>query len=449
MRGRLPALGALAFVVLMLSVGAASAAEPHRTLAPLQASPGALVVNFNVPVDPGGSDYVGRAASAAIADGWDLVIVMNTPGGILQNMQEIVSSIQNVESQGLHVYTWVPPSAMAASAGSYIALATDAIYMGNGSFIGPSTPYIVGGDPSEVQHVVNAMIAYITALAQKNGYNVTAAANMAANNTAYSAADAVSARLVTGFAETLPAFLAAVGLSGVPTANFAEPLTDQFLSFLSDPTVDGLFITVGMLALVLDLFHRTMFLTVVAVIMIALGFLGAQIIGASLVGILVLIIAAVLILIEVKAGHGFFAITGVVLGLAGTFLLVDGVGWSPQPFGAGQYLLMGVVAGLALVAFVYLAKIRRIMMRQPKLLDPKLVVNKTGRAATDLVPGKDGMANIGAEDFTAVADEPIPKGTLIRVKAYEDGKVRVERIPPAGTARSPSSEESTSAKPQG
>ena len=449
MRGRLPALAALAFVVLMLSVGAASAKEPARGVAPLQTSPGALVVDFSVPVDPGGSDYVARAAQVAIENGWDMVVVMNTPGGILQNMQEIVNSIQQVESKGLRVYTWVPPSAMAASAGSYIALATDAIYMGDGSFIGPSTPYIVGGDPSEVQHVVNAMIAYITALAQKNGYNASAAANMAENNVAYSAADAASIGLITGLADNYTAFLADVGLSGVPTTNFPEPLTDQFLSFLSDPTVDGLFITVGMLALVLDLFHRTMFLTVVAVIMIALGFLGAQIIGASIVGVLILIVAAVLILLEVKAGHGFFAITGVVLGLAGTFLLVDGVGWSPQPFGAGQYLLMGVVAGLALVAFVYLAKIRRIMMRQPKLLDPKLVVNKTGRAATDLVPGKDGMANIGAEDFTAVADEPIPKGTLIRVKAYEDGKVRVEKIPPAGNARPPGSEEPTSAKPQG
>ena len=428
----------------MLGVSALAAAQPAAPLRPQAASAGALVVDFNVDVDPGGSDYVARAAQAAIASGSDLVLVMNTPGGILQNMQEIVSSVQGVESQGLHVYTWVPPAAMAASAGSYIALATDAVYMGNGSFIGPSTPYIIGGDPSEVQHVVNAMVAYITALAQKNGYNVTAAVNMAANNTAYSAADAVAARLVTGFAETFQDFLGAVGLSGVPTTNFAEPLTDQFLSFLSDPTVDGLFITVGMLALVLDLFHRTMFLTVVAVIMIALGFLGAQIIGASLVGILVLIVAAVLILLEVKAGHGFFAITGVVLGIAGTFLLVDGVSWSPSPFGAGQYLLMGTVAGLALVAFVYLAKIRRILLRQPKLVDPKLIVDKTGRAATDLVPGRDGVVNVGSEDWTAVSDEPIAKGATVRVKAYEDGKVRVERLGSLLGAPGPKSEESSS-----
>src|SRR6266566_4568226 len=228
-------------------------------------------------------------AKVAIDDRADLIIVMNTPGGLLANMVQIVGSIQTVQDAGLAVYTYVPPVALAASAGSYIALATNATYMGSGSIIGPSTPYIVGGDPSEVQHVQNAMTAYISSLAQKNGYNVTAAANMALNNVAYPASEAAAIRLVSGMAETFDSFLEQVGLTGVPLTTFNEPLYDQFLSFLSDPTVDGLFILVGIIALVLDLFHRTLFLSVVAVIFIALGFLGAQVIGASIVGILMLI----------------------------------------------------------------------------------------------------------------------------------------------------------------
>src|SRR5947208_16936657 len=90
--------------------------------------------------------------------------------------------------------------------------------------------------------------------------------------------------------ETLDAFLTAVRLGSATITRFDEPLYDRFLSFISDPTVDGLFILVGIIALVLDLFHRTLFLSVAAVIFIALGFLGAQIIGASVVGILMLII---------------------------------------------------------------------------------------------------------------------------------------------------------------
>jgi membrane-bound ClpP family serine protease len=153
------------------------------------------------------------------------------------------------------------------------------------------------------------------------------------------------------------------------------------------------------------------------------------------VAILVLIVSAALIFIEVKAGHGFFAGAGILLGLGGTYLLVYGVGWSPSPFGFGQYVVMGVVAAVMVIGFIYLARVRRSLMSQPKLVDPTLVVNKTGSASTDILPGMDGVANVSAEDWTAVSDEPIEKGTPIRVKSYEDGKVRVEKLPPSGSGK--------------
>src|SRR3989440_7048574 len=183
------ALLAMSMAVLPFMAGSALATSPR----PLASPAGALLVTFNIQVDPGSADYVHRAAQAAIASNQDLVIVMDTPGGLLENMKQIVTSIHDVQNHSLAVYTYVPPVAFAASAGSYIALATNAIYMSSGSIIGPSTPFVVGGDPSEQQHVQNAMVAYIRSLAEKNGYNVTAAVDMAQNNTAFSARPAVSA----------------------------------------------------------------------------------------------------------------------------------------------------------------------------------------------------------------------------------------------------------------
>jgi membrane-bound serine protease (ClpP class) len=402
-------------------------------------------VNFNIPVDAGSADYFQRAAQQAIAANEDLVVVMNTPGGLLGNLVHIIDYTQEVQNHGLAVYTYVPPAAFAASAGSYIALASNAIYMGNGSVIGPSTPYIIGGDPSQIQHVQNFATGLMRSLAEAHGYNVAAAVDMAQNNTAYTGMEAARIGLVTGMADTLDGFLTKVGLSGGSLITYNEPLYDQFLSFLSDPTVDGLFILVGMIALVLDLFHRTLFVTVVAVIMIALGFLGAGVIGAQPVAILVLLIAAALIFIEVKAGHGLFALTGISLGLFGTYLLAYGVQWSPSPFGAGQYAILGVVAGLMAVAFIYLSRIRRILMRQPKLIDPGLIVNKTGRAATDIGPGQEGVANVGAEDWTAVSDEPIERGAWVQVTSYAEGKVHVRRAPSSAIEPKDSPESSKTA----
>ncbi len=411
-------------------VHAASPAAPRAAASPA----GVLLVTFDIQVDAGAADYVQRAASVAVSNGYDLVIVMNTPGGLLDSMQAIVSSLGTVQAAGLRVITFVPPNSMAASAGSYIALGSNAIYMGGGSFIGPSTPDVVGGTAEEQAHVEGAMYAYIQSLARDHGFNETAAGNMVLYNQAYAATDAAAVGLITGRQDTLDGVLAAEGLSALPVVPYDEPVYDQFLTFLSNPLVDGLFILVGAVALVLDIFHRTIFLTVVGVVMIALGFLGAQLIGAPLVAMLILIVAAALIFIEIKAGHGMFAGAGILLGLAGTYLLVYGVGWSPTPFGVGQYAVMGIVAGLLVVGFVYLARVRHALMAQPKLVDPTLIVGKTGRTMTDIAPGKDGVANVGAEDWTATADEPIEKGALVRVKSYSDGKVHLERAATAGGA---------------
>src|SRR2546427_7877744 len=138
-------------------------------------------------------------------------------------MVQIINATQDVQTHGLAVYTFVPPAAFAASAGSYIALASDAVYMANGSLIGPSTPYIIGGDPSQIQHVQEFAITLMRFLAQTRGYNITAAVDMAENNTAYTGVEAAKIGLVTGTAETLRGVLAKSGLSGGPVTAYDEP----------------------------------------------------------------------------------------------------------------------------------------------------------------------------------------------------------------------------------
>ena len=111
-----------------------------------QSSGSVIVVDFDVAVDPGSSALVSRAVNLAISENASAVIVqMNTPGGLLSDMVSIVTSIGNSVQSGIPVYTYVVPNGLGASAGSYIAMACNKIFMGSGSAIGPSTPIVVGG----------------------------------------------------------------------------------------------------------------------------------------------------------------------------------------------------------------------------------------------------------------------------------------------------------------
>jgi membrane-bound serine protease (ClpP class) len=431
MRVRLHLLPAIAVLLLLSAVlpstglGSGAPAATH----------GVIVVDFNIAVDQGASNYVSTAATAAISNHDNLVIVMDTPGGLLEDMLSIVGSIQSVQANGLSVYTYVPPDGAAASAGSYIALATNGTYMGSGSVIGPSTPYIIGGTALEEQHVKNFSVQYIGALASRNHYNVSAAENMAQNNVAYNASTAAAIGLVSGQAQSFRQFLGLIGMQNAPVSTFPEPLYDQFLSVVSNSTLDGIFFLVGAVAIFIDMTHRTLFLTFLGGIMIALGLLGAEVIGAPVVAILILIAAAVLIFLELKAGHGLFATSGILLGLLGTWLLAGNsvgytnhlpAGYSPSPFGLLDYLLMGFIAGILIIGVVYIAKIRRAMMNSPKLVGPHRAVGAKGRAVTDVVPGKEGICNVLSEEWTCTSSSFISKGKEIVVIDYNDGRLRIE-----------------------
>jgi membrane-bound serine protease (ClpP class) len=126
----------------------------------------------------------GALAMAKSSSAPAIVIQMNTPGGLLSDMTAIISTIQQANQSGIPTYTYVPPNALAASAGSYIAMASNKILMGPGSEIGPSTPIVVGGTPLEQNHTAGAMVSLMTSLAEKWGRNATAARAMVLSDVA-------------------------------------------------------------------------------------------------------------------------------------------------------------------------------------------------------------------------------------------------------------------------
>ena len=200
-----------------------------------------VVINLDVAIDQGSSSLVARAFARAQADGAAAVIIdMNTPGGILQDMLSIVDSISNSTAHGIPVYTYVGNNSLAASAGSYIAMATEKIFMGPGSQIGPSTPIVEGGTALEQNHTESGMLSLMVSLAQENGRNVTAANLMVLDDVAYSYTDALAYHVADDSSNSLGEALSMLGFTGASVVTISENPTEQLLSFLSNPTVDGI-----------------------------------------------------------------------------------------------------------------------------------------------------------------------------------------------------------------
>jgi membrane-bound serine protease (ClpP class) len=370
-----------------------------------------IVIEMDVPIDQGATSLMARSVATAEADqAAGIIINMNTPGGSLNDMISIVDSISN---STVPVYTYVGNDSGATSAGSYIAMATDKIFMGPGSQIGPSTPYILGGGTAlEQNHTTDYAISFMVALAQEHGRNVTAVTQMAAYNVAYDYADALMYHVADASSYSLGQTIAMLNLTGAAVVTISETPTEQLVSLLSDATVDGILLLLGIVAIVIDFLHPTVVLSVAGAILIALGIIGTEAIengnGSSAVALPLVLFAcaAVLIVLELKTGHGFMLMAGVLVGILGTVLLTYQIPYSPSPFGDVQYLELGLFLIVGGLLAMYTRWVGKAIRKKP-VTGSETLIGKTGIVTRELAP--EGEVSMDGIIWTARLTGPLNK----------------------------------------
>jgi membrane-bound serine protease (ClpP class) len=421
-------LGLLVAVLFLLVVSSFLGSSAAASTQPVASGNAVVIADFSVPVDPGSAAFMSRVvATAQSQNAAAIVIQMNTPGGSLGDMLSIVSSITTANQSGIPTYTFIVPNGLGASAGSYIAMATNRILMAPGSEIGPSTPIVVGGTELEQNHTQAAMLDYLTSLAENWGRNTTAVFYMVQSDQAFSANEAVAVHVADGTASSLSDALNQLGLSGNPQVSLSEDLYEQIISALSNSILDGILFLVGVIAIVLDVYHPTIVLTIIGVIAIVAGLVGAEIIGASLLGIVILVVAAALIVAELKLGHGFALIAGVVLGAFGIYYLSLGLQYSPSPITGLVEIELSLLVVFGVIIGLYIRWVIGPIRRRSKLTGSEAMIGKTGMAITDLKPK--GEVRVMGEIWRAESlSGDIAKGEQVSVKALNGLVVMVEKV---------------------
>jgi membrane-bound serine protease (ClpP class) len=426
-QGRRPLtlLSLILLFLLLVSLGASlPTASAENNSGPV------IIANFNASVDPGSAMFMSRVVSDAKNQGASAIIIeLNTPGGLLSDMLSIISSIDDANQSDIPTYTYIVPNGLGASAGSYIAMATSRIIMGPGSVIGPSTPIVVGGSELEENHTEAAMLNLMVSLAQKWGRNTVAADNMVVEDEAFTANEAVQNHVADGLAGSISDAIDNLGMSGKQQVTLSENFYEQLIGVLSNPILDGILILLGTVAVVLDIYHPTILLTVVGAMAIVAGLVGAEVVTASVLGFLILAIAAALIILELKLGHGFSMMAGVVLGALGIIYMAQGLEYSPSPITSTTEIELFVVVIIGIVASLYFRWVIGPIRSRSKLTGPEAIVGQVGVAVTDLKPK--GEVRVGgvvwrAESITG----RIMKGESVRVKSIKGLAVVVEKIHP-------------------
>ena len=441
MRARLSRLA----ILLMLAAGAfAMLPTPGTRSENCSSMNGYYVASLNAEIDAGAADFLaGAVSSAESACAGHFVFVLSTNGGDGGSMQSMISSISGYEGWGGNFTTLISPAgSYAFSAGAYIAQASDAIVMVHGTTIGSATPIVpgipVGEENTTLTKDISAFASYMQTLTVNKDRNGTATRLMVTRGVSYTDTEALRYHVVDQVtsAATTDSALAQLGVPA-DTRVDTPGVRSRAISVLSNPNVSSLMFLIGTFAILADVYHPTLVLTVVGVVLIALALFGFGVFGASPLAVLLMVIGAAFIFLEIKTQHGVSAIIGVVIFIVG-FLLVSkfppisplnpslpAITFTSIP--ELSYALV-VAIGIAIVlASLYLRSIRDALMDRPRVNEPSQAIGKTGTMNTNLVAGGKGVATIGAEQWTVRCSTDLKTGDAVKVKELKGLELIVEK----------------------
>lgn len=376
-----------------------------------------------------------------------LVFYLDTPGGAVNAMQDIVGII-------LHDTT-VPTIAVvqnAFSAGALIAMSAEHLAMLPGASIGAALPIL--STPTGIQAVdekfSSALRGEFRSVAEARGRNATVAEGMvdpkveipglstAAELVTLTSRQAVEHGIADVEASTLDAALAVFGFAGAKTVTLEPGLAERLASILSQPLVAAALIVLGIGGLLIEAFTPG-FGIPGAIGLISLAVFAAAAYFANPLGLLdvaILVVGIVLLAVEVFLLPGF-GVAG-VLGVAAIIVALirifeEGVipvlGYSVLFGGVLLGVLLWLLPNSRLAAAFRLTA--RIATPDGGSLtfggDRKDLVGQEGLALSDLRPA--GVARFGTDRVDVVSEgDFVNAGATLRVLRVEGNRITVRAV---------------------
>lgn len=419
-------------------------------------------IELNGPIGPAAAEYVTSAIHRATDDGAKAIVLqMDTPGGLLESMRDIIAGILAAK---IPVLGYVAPSgARAASAGTYILYACPIAAMAPGTHLGAATPIEMGGrtpmpspldsapssskssdkadtrsgTDAESNKILNDAIATIRSLAQLHGRNAAWAEQAVRGAATLTASEAAAQHVVDFVASDSEALLAqadgravhvnggtlTLALRGLPLHDYPPNWRARFLGIITNPTIAYLLLLAGIYGLILEAFHPGSFYPgVTGGICLLIGLYALQLLPVSYAGLTLMALGVALLLAEV------FIPTAGVLGVGGVIAFVLGSIMLFRSDVPGYTVNLGVIAGLGFCAMALLAMLLRLVMRARRTRafnGKEQMLQDAGELLQAVAAGGEGWARIGGERWRVQSEAALPAGARVRVTGRDGLLLRV------------------------
>ena len=421
---------------------------------PLSASPGSaqevsspvLVLTAEGAITPSMLGYLERGISSAEQQNAEaLIFMLDTPGGSVDLMNEFVQVIR-ASSTPVVVYV-APQGAIAGSAGTVITLAGHASAMAPETAIGAASP--VGSEGQDLGETIeakekNIIKALVRSLAENRGEEAIRIAEETIESAlAVSATEALDIGLIDFIAPDVPNLLEQ--LDGFQVTTIDGPLTletknsqiipfdpsfiETLLGILTNPNIVFLLLTVGVQAILIELSSPGGWIAgFIGAVSLALAAYGLGVLPVNWFGLIFLVIAFVLFILDIKAPtHGALTAAGVVSLIVGSLVLFNSPG-TPSFLRVSVPLVIGVSLATAGIFFAILMIALRAQ-KAPIRTGRESFVGRTGTARTTIAPF--GTVQMGGELWSgelAPGEDTILEGANVEVLEVQGVRVIVRKI---------------------
>jgi membrane-bound serine protease (ClpP class) len=441
---------ALALAVFVVRNSAkVSAAPPEET------SANVVRMQINGDIEPILAEYIVNGIEQANRDRASLILItINTPGGLDTSMREIIKSILN---SSVPVVTYVyPTGSRAASAGFFILLSADVAAMAPGTDTGAASPVAFAfGQEAKIddtmhKKITNEATAYLRSYVEKRNRNPDLAATAVLDAKAFSAKEALDGHLVDFIAASPEELLSKLDGRTITrfdgstlTLGVARPIfttvemtaREKFLVWIVQPDIFFILLIGAALGIYTEFTHPGLYAPgVFGAIAAVLAIISMQMLPVNIAGLLLIVLALALFVLEAKyPTHGVLGVGGVIaLVLGGLFLIRSP--WTGMGVSLGTSLGVAIPFGIlaiVLMRFVMRSRNWKLATGKEELLSEEGEVTEAVAAASADREAT-GMVRIHGELWRAAtaAAETIPKGARVRVRKVIGLTLEVEPVSP-------------------
>lgn len=394
------------------------------------------VITVEGVINPVVAEFIETAIDKAIKDRAEVLIIeLDTPGGLDTSMRSI---IKKMVSSDVPIVVYVYPSGgRAASAGAFITIAAHVAAMAPGTNIGAAHPVGMGGkiDKTMMEKIENDAVAYIKSLAEKRNRNAKWAEDAVRKSVSITEKEALELKVIDLVASDLDSLLKSIngkkvdtplGEKTIKTADAKVVKTEigirfKILKVLSDPNIAYILMILGFYGLFFELTNPgAIFPGVIGALCLILAFYSFQILPVNYAGLLLIVLALILFILEVKVtSFGMLTIGGIISMVIGSLMLFEPVPFMKLSFAV--VLPAAIITALFFTLTFYLAF--KAYKRKP-VTGSEGLVGMEGIAKTDIY--KDGTVFVHGELWMAWSDEPIKEGASIVVEKVEGLKLKVK-----------------------